>query len=100
MSADLETRLEAILRAAPSLMTVMARARDLDLPDWLLFSGALAHTRMNWNVTAPSSGISVAWFYGAGVVFAVSAALILIEQMLRIITGKIENETFVGEENL
>jgi TRAP-type C4-dicarboxylate transport system permease small subunit len=67
---------------------------------WLLFSGALAQTRMNWNVTAPSSGISVAWFYGAGVVFAVSAALILIEQMLRIITGKIENETFVGEESL
>ena len=37
----LEARLEAILRAAPSLMSVMETARDLALPDWLIFSGAV-----------------------------------------------------------
>jgi len=36
-----EARLEAILRAAPSLMRVMETARDLDLPDWLIVSGAI-----------------------------------------------------------
>ena len=36
-----EAELEAILRAAPSLMTVMEKARALDLPDWILFSGAI-----------------------------------------------------------
>ena len=41
MSGDLTARLEAILRAAPSLMQVLETARDLDLPDWLLFSGAV-----------------------------------------------------------
>jgi uncharacterized protein len=39
--SDLEARLEAILRGAPSLMQVLTAARDLDLPDWLLLSGAV-----------------------------------------------------------
>ena len=39
--SPLEGRLEAILRAAPSLMQVLETARDLALPDWLLFSGAV-----------------------------------------------------------
>jgi uncharacterized protein len=39
--SDLEARLEAILRGAPSLMTVLTTARDLALPDWLLVSGAV-----------------------------------------------------------
>jgi hypothetical protein len=39
--SDLEARLEAILRDAPSLMTMMRIARDLDLPDWLIVSGAV-----------------------------------------------------------
>jgi hypothetical protein len=36
-----EARLEAILRAAPSLMRVMETARELALPDWLIVSGAI-----------------------------------------------------------
>jgi hypothetical protein len=39
--SELETRLIAILRATPGLMRVLAMARDLDLPDWLIFSGAV-----------------------------------------------------------
>ena len=39
--SDLEGRLAAILRQAPGLMRVLATARDLDLPDWLIFSGAI-----------------------------------------------------------
>jgi hypothetical protein len=39
--SDLEGRLEAILRAAPTVMEALTLARDLDLPDWLLFSGAV-----------------------------------------------------------
>lgn len=47
MSEDLSARLEAILRAAPSVMQVMQTARDLDLPDWLLFSGAVYQRVLN-----------------------------------------------------
>ncbi len=41
MSRPLEQQLEDILRASPSMMTVLAGARDLDLPDWLIVSGAV-----------------------------------------------------------
>ncbi|HEX5378901.1 MAG TPA: nucleotidyltransferase family protein [Phenylobacterium sp.] len=42
-----EAQLEAILRAAPSLMAVMETARALDLPDWLVFSGAVYQRVLN-----------------------------------------------------
>lgn len=45
--AILEQRLEAILRDAPSLMGLMAIARDLALPDWMIFSGAIYQKAVN-----------------------------------------------------
>jgi hypothetical protein len=39
--STLETRLEAILAETPGLMAVMRAARELGLPDWLIFSGAI-----------------------------------------------------------
>ncbi|HWF78030.1 MAG TPA: nucleotidyltransferase family protein [Caulobacteraceae bacterium] len=47
MSAALETRLEAILRASPSMMQVLETTRQLDLPDWLIFSGAVYQRVLN-----------------------------------------------------
>ena len=44
---------------------------------WLLFSGALAQARINWDVDAPVTGASMAIFYLSGVVFAVAAGLLL-----------------------
>ena len=45
--AILARRLEAILRDAPSLMGVMEIARDLALPDWMIFSGAVYQKAVN-----------------------------------------------------
>jgi hypothetical protein len=45
--SDLEERLTDILRATPNLMTVLRTARSLDLPDWLIFSGAVYQPVMN-----------------------------------------------------
>jgi hypothetical protein len=39
--SDLEGRLGSIVRATPGLMRVLRTARDLALPDWLVFSGAV-----------------------------------------------------------
>jgi hypothetical protein len=44
---DLEHRLHTIVRANPRLMDVLQTARDLDLPDWLLVSGAVYQTVWN-----------------------------------------------------
>ncbi|MBI1405022.1 MAG: hypothetical protein GC145_02730 [Caulobacter sp.] len=38
---SLEARLDAIVRAAPTLMTALEYARELALPDWLFVSGAV-----------------------------------------------------------
>jgi uncharacterized protein len=47
VSGALEARLEAIVRAAPNLMTVLRTARELDLPDWLVVSGAIYQRVLN-----------------------------------------------------
>ena len=44
---DLEQRLRDILRTAPALMQVLRTALDLDLPDWLVFSGAVYQPVLN-----------------------------------------------------
>ena len=58
MSGDLRSRLEDIVRATPSLMHVMTVARELDLPEWLIFSGAIYQPVLN-HLTgrAPDYGI-------------------------------------------
>lgn len=47
VSEDLRGRLEDIVRATPSLMHVMQVARELDLPEWLIFSGAIYQPVLN-----------------------------------------------------
>ena len=47
MTVTLEQRLEDIVRSGPTLMRVLTTARDLDLPDWLIFSGAIYQRVLN-----------------------------------------------------
>src|SRR5689334_234848 len=49
MSSDTElaARLTEIVRAAPSLMLVLRALRSLDLPDWLVMSGAVYQRVLN-----------------------------------------------------
>jgi hypothetical protein len=47
VSGNLEARLEGVVRASPSLMQVLETARELDLPDWLIFSGAVYQRVLN-----------------------------------------------------
>jgi uncharacterized protein len=55
---ELRERLTAILRATPLLMRVLTVSRGLDLPDWLIFSGAVYQPVLN-HLTgrAPDYGI-------------------------------------------
>lgn len=61
----------------------------------LLFSGSLAQTRINWDVEAPVSGASMAWFYGAGVVFAVFTGVVLLMHLARTLTGQLTEAELV-----
>ena len=55
---------------------------------WMLFRGSLEQTKINWDVSAPSSGASMAWFYSVGLVFSVSAALITVADLWKLVTGR------------
>ena len=45
--SELRERLTAILRATPPLMRVLSVALHLNLPDWLVFSGAIYQPMLN-----------------------------------------------------
>jgi TRAP-type C4-dicarboxylate transport system permease small subunit len=55
---------------------------------WFVFSGALEQTKINWDVSAPSSGASMAWFYAVGLVFSVSAAVVLLNDLFKLLSGR------------
>ena len=62
---------------------------------FMLFRGGLEQTRINWDVSAPTTGWSMAIVYLASVVFAVLAGLILIADLLRLFTGQLGNDELV-----
>lgn len=62
---------------------------------WLMFSGSLAQARINWDVAAPVTGASTAIFYGVGVIFAVSTALLLVRELWRTVTGQMSEAELV-----
>ena len=45
--SELRERLTAIVRATPMLMRALSVARHLNLPDWLVFSGAVYQPVLN-----------------------------------------------------
>lgn len=84
-------------RAARRVCLVVAQVLML----WttgLLLQGSLAQTRINWDVEAPVSGLSVGWFYGAGVAFAAPALLLLARDLWHALTGRMA-DVQVGEEH-
>ena len=55
---------------------------------WLLLRGSWTQTLINVEVEAPVTGASVAIFYGAGVVFAASAGVLLLRELWRTVSGQ------------
>lgn len=62
---------------------------------WLFFSGSLDQARINWDVKAPATGISVAVFYSAGIAFSVFAAVLLVFELVLALTGRLSEEELV-----
>lgn len=56
--------------------------------DWLLLSGSWRQTLITAGDRAPATGLSVGLFYGAGLVFGVSAGIILIYDLFRVLTNQ------------
>lgn len=62
---------------------------------WLVFSGALTQARINFDVQAPVTGASMAFVYATGVVFAAFAAVLLLRDLWRVLTGQLSEADMV-----
>jgi TRAP-type transport system small permease protein len=64
--------------------------------DWLLLLGSWKQVLIGLGDRAPATGLSVGIFYGAGVVFGVSAGVILVYDLVRVITGAADESELVA----
>ncbi len=63
---------------------------------YLMFQGSLAQTKINWDTEAPATGWSQGLFYGTGIVFAVSAGLMLLADLYKLLTGQVKDEDLIA----
>lgn len=64
---------------------------------WLFLQGSWQQTQISLDVdaTAPVTGMSMAMFYGVGVVFSVCAGVLLMHDLYRVLTGKLRDDELV-----
>ena len=62
---------------------------------WLLLVGSWEQTVINAGVASPAAGFSMGLLYGVGVLFAVSAGLILLHDLYRVATGRMSEDELV-----
>ncbi len=63
---------------------------------WLLFDGSLTQARINKDMLAPVTGLPVSVTNAACLVFAVCAALILLLDFYRLVTGRLADDDLVA----
>ena len=82
---------DSLVRALPPrgrLVCFVASYLLMLYADWLLTLGSWKQAVITFGDTAPASGISVGlFFYSAGLVFGVSAAVILLYDLVRVLSG-------------
>jgi TRAP-type transport system small permease protein len=62
----------------------------------LLVKGSYVQTMINWKVSAPATGWSVGWFYGIGILFGVSAILILSWEFVQVLLGRVSHDDLIA----
>lgn len=63
---------------------------------WLLFRGSLEQVRINAETTSAVMEVSVSIFYASGVMFSVSAAVILVHDFWRLLSGRLADDELVA----
>jgi TRAP-type C4-dicarboxylate transport system permease small subunit len=63
---------------------------------WLMFKGSWDQMQVNLETASPVMELSMAIFYASGMVFAVSAAVILLNHLWRLVTGELREDELVG----
>src|SRR4249920_1659211 len=90
---------DTLVRALPPLGKKVCFVLSYGLmlyADWLLLAGSWRQTIITAGDRAPATNLSVGLFYGAGIVFGVSAGVILIYDLVRVLTGAASEEDLVA----
>ncbi len=64
--------------------------------NWLLLLGSWRQMLITWSDRSPAAGFHVGLFYAAGVVFGVSAGVILIYDLTRVLLGHVREDELVA----
>jgi len=64
--------------------------------DWLLLLGSWRQMIITASDRSPAASLPVGLFYASGVVFGISAGVILIHDLLRVLFGKAREEELVA----
>jgi TRAP-type transport system small permease protein len=90
---------DTLVRALPAAgkrLCFIASYSLMLFADWLLLSGSWKQALIGLRDQAPATGLSFAFFYGAGVVFGLSAGVILLHDLMRVLTGAASEDDLVA----
>ena len=62
---------------------------------WLIFKGSYDQTVVNWDSTSAVMEVSMGYFYASGMAFSLLAVLILLSDLWRLISGKIDDDSLM-----
>ncbi len=63
---------------------------------WLVLEGSWQQAKINWSSTSAVMETSMAYFYASGLVFAISGAVVLLNDFWRLVSGQLSNHELVG----
>ena len=63
---------------------------------WLIFDGAWAQVKINWETTSAVMETSMAYFYASGMVFSLLGAPVLLLMLARLLTGRMAENELIG----
>jgi TRAP-type C4-dicarboxylate transport system permease small subunit len=63
---------------------------------WLMLVGSWQQTLINAGTTSAVMEVSMAWFYGAGVFFAVLALLFILSDFWKLLSGQLSESELIG----
>lgn len=62
---------------------------------WLIFKGSYDQSVINWTSTSAVMEVSMSYFYASGMVFSVLASLVLLSDLWRLMSGKIDDDHLI-----
>jgi len=63
---------------------------------WLLFEGTWALVQINLSASSAVMEVSMAWFYAPGTLLAVFGALVLLNNLWRLMQGQVSESELIG----